>query len=60
MIRFRVMLAHSRKCRIDRLLRELEGYEAAMRDRCSQLIELCDYGDAIHVEARRVLKALDS
>lgn len=59
MIRFSVMGDRSRRRRVDRLVRELEGYEWAMRDRCAQLLELCDQGDDLHVEVLRVLDALE-
>jgi hypothetical protein len=49
----------SRKRRVDRIIREMEGYETAMRDRCAQLLELCDPQDDLHTEVRRLLEALD-
>jgi hypothetical protein len=54
-----VMTERARKRRINRLIAELEGYEVAMRDRCSQLMELTDAGDDLHVEVRRLVEALD-
>ena len=58
-IRLTLMGDRNRRRRIDRLVRELEGYEYAMRDRCAQLLELCDHGDDLHTEVRRVLEALE-
>jgi len=49
----------ARKRRINRIIRELEGYETAMRDRCAQLMELAEPGDDLHVEVRRLVEALD-
>ena len=49
----------NRRRRIARLVRELEGYECAMRDRCAQLLELCDEDDDLSTEVRRVLEALE-
>lgn len=47
-----------RKRRINRLIRELEGYESAMRDRCAQLIELSEPGDDLAVECQLLLQRL--
>lgn len=53
-----VMSDRARKRRINRLVRELEGYEAAMRDRCAQLIELSEPGDDLAVECQLLLQRL--
>ena len=54
-----VISERARKRRINRIIAELEGYERAMRDRCAQLMELAHDGDDLHVEARRLVEALD-
>lgn len=59
MIGFVLMAERCRRRRIDRIIRELEGYEWAMRDRCAQLLELCDPGDDLHTEVCRLLEALE-
>lgn len=59
MLPIKLICEKARQRRISRLLRELEGYERAMRDRCAQVIELTEVGDDIHVECLRVLESLD-
>ena len=59
MIGLNLMGERNRRRRIARLVRELEGYECAMRDRCAQLLELCDEDDDLSTEVRRVLEALE-
>lgn len=55
----KVIGKRARARRINRLLSELGGYEVAMRDRCSQLLELSDREDDLAGEVRRLLRALD-
>lgn len=54
-----VMCRRARIKRINRLVSELEGYEAAMLDRCHQILELCDTNDDLHVSVRRLIEALE-
>lgn len=58
-MKFTLMSGRARQRRLRRLLQELEGYETAMRDRCAQILELCDPEDDVSVEVSRVLDALD-
>jgi hypothetical protein len=49
----------AKKRKINRLIAEIEGLEHLMRDHLAALVELTEHGDDLHVEALRVLEALD-